>query len=464
MAVLPLFFAGLLSAGSPVFLLLALPGALLARRYLLFGAAVFAAGFLRVALSPPVPPALPPLDTQIIGRVVSTPTISPSWQRTLVDTGDRYLLLYTRPDRDLRAGDVVRYEAKPRKLDGPGAAYWYRRGVRQSTTVYIGNDIELVSAGAGLKAIGSAWRRDLLSRLEAHLPVEVAAVAIGIVAGQQDLVPDWITDDMTRAGTLHLLATSGFNVLLLAGALLFLASHLPAPRWLQILAVVALLLIYSDAVGGRAPVMRATVMAGVFFSAYFFNRSPDGLSAMALAAIACALAEPWSVLDAGFQLSFLVVFGLLLYTPPAFRSIRAWTEERPWPKPVRWAVLGTASSLATTLIAMAFATPILSARFGTFSLVAPLANLVTSLAVPFVYLGVAAGSVGDLFSADIARGADAVVTGPFAGSVIRANHSMASWPMAGVEGMFMPIWAACVLYLALFALSRPAKPSEPDES
>lgn len=461
-AVLPLFFAGLLSAGSPVYLLLALPGALLARRVLLLGAAAFAAGFLRVALSPPVPAPLAPLETEITGTIMSTPTMSPEWQRVLLDTGSRYLLLYTRPDRDLRAGDVIRYQAKPTTLKGEGAAYWYRRGVRQSTTSYFGNDIELLSAGSGLKAIGSAWRRDLLSRLEAHLPEEVAAVAIGIVAGQQDLVPDWITEDMTRAGTLHLLATSGFNVLLLAGALLFLASHVPLPRALQVLAVVLLLVIYSDAVGGRPPVMRATVMAAVFFSGFLFGRSSDGLSAMALAAMACAVVEPWSILDAGFQLSFMVVFGLLLYAPPAFRRIREWVERRRWPRAVEWAAIGSAGSLATTLIAMAFATPILSTRFGTFSLVAPLANLVTSLAVPFVYLGVALGSVGDIFSDSIAKGADLAVSGPFAASVIRANHSMASWPLAGVEGVYIPAWVAVAMYALLFGLSRQWRPQEPE--
>jgi competence protein ComEC len=288
-------------------------------------------------------------------------------------------------------------------------------------------------------------------------------VAIGIVAGQQDLVPDSVTEDMTRAGTLHLLATSGFNVLLLAGALLFFASHLPTPRWVQIAAVVALLLIYSDAVGGRPPVMRATVMAAVFFSAFFFSRTPDGLSAMALAAMACALAEPWTVMDAGYQLSFMVVLGLLLFVPGLFRRIKAWAESKPWPKPIQWASIGVASSLATTLVAMAFATPITSARFGTFSIVAPVANLVTSAAVPFVYAGVAAGSIGDLVSDDIARGADVAVTGPFSAAVIRTNSALASLPMAGVEGVYMPAWLAVLSYLALLAFSRPSKPPEPDE-
>jgi competence protein ComEC len=463
-AVLPLFFAGLLANLTPWFLLVALPGALLARRFLFLGAAVFALGFLRVALSPPVPPSLPQIDTEITGTIVSTPNLSHQWQRITLDTGSRYLLVYTRPDRDLRAGDVIRFTAKPRTLKGESGSYWYRRGIRQSVTLPFAGEIEIVSTGKGLRSFGSAWRRDLLARLESHLPEDVAAVAIGIVAGQQNIVPEWIVDDMTRAGTLHLLATSGFNVLLLAGALLFVAAHAPLPRAVQILGVILLLVAYSDAVGGRSPVMRATVMAAVFFSAFFFRRSADGLSAMAFAAIACAVVEPWSVLDAGFQLSFMVVFGLLLYAPPAFRKVRGWAESGPWHKALQWLTIGVSGSLATTLIAMAFASPILAVRFGTFSLVAPVANLVTSAAVPLVYLGVAVGSAGDLISPDIARGADLLITGPFASSIIRANHTLAAMPMSSVEGAFLSPWAAVAMYAVLFGFSRTYKPMEPDPS
>jgi competence protein ComEC len=199
-------------------------------------------------------------------------------------------------------------------------------------------------------------------------------------------------------------------------------------------------------------------MAAVFFSAFLFGRSSDGLSAMSLAAMGSAFVEPWTVLDAGFQLSFTFVLGLILFAPSAFRRIKAWGEARHWALPLQWAAIVTGTSLATTLIAMAFATPILSSRFGTFSLVAPAANLVTSMAVPFVYAGVAAGSVGDVVSDDIARGADAAITGPFSASVIRANQSFASWPMASVEGVFMPAWLVVALYVLLLGLSRPPPP------
>lgn len=448
-------------AVSPWFLLLALPGVILARRCLLFGAFVFAAGFLRVALAPEVPAPLPPLGVVITAKIVSTPTLSPRWQRATLDAGDRYLLLYTPPDRDLRAGDTIRFAGKPRTIEGDGAAYWYRRGIRQSVTLFYDAQIEVIESSEGLQAMGSVWRRDLLGRLGANLDRDVAAVAMGIVAGQQGIVPDAIVDDMNRSGTLHLLATSGFNVLLLAGALLFVLSHSPLPRAVQIALVVLVLIVYADAVGGRAPVTRATVMAVVFFSAVFFGRTSDGLSAMALAAIGVALFEPWSILDAGYQLSFMVVLGLLLYAPPAFRKVREFADRRPWPTPIRWVVMGVGASVSTTLIAMLFASPILSCRFGTFSLVAPVANLITAAAVPFVYLGVAVGSIGEVFSSSIGRGADLLITGPSSAAIIRANHSLAAWPASSVSGLYMPTWAVVCVYASLFALSRQQKPADP---
>jgi ComEC/Rec2-related protein len=443
-------------------LALIVPGVLFARRFLLLGAALFGLGFLRVALSPPVPESLPELDTLFTGRIVSTPNLGTEWQRAIVDIGDRYLLLYARPDQDLRAADLVKFEAMPRAIKGGSAAYWYRRGIRQSVSLAYQGAVEVLEPGTGLKTFGSAWRRDLLTRLQAHLPMETAAVAMGVVGGQQDIVPDRIIRDMTNAGTLHLLATSGFNVLLLAGCLLFVTAHFPLARWVQIAAVIVILWIYSDAVGGRPPVVRATLMAAVYFSAFFFGRRADALSAMAFSAMACAAVEPWTVLDAGFQLSFLVVFGLLLYAPPWFRRIQQSIERMDWTGAKAAAFSTVATSLVTTLIAMAFASPVLSNRFGTFSIVAPISNLITAAAVPFVYLGVAAASIGDLISPAIAKGADVAITGPFAASIIRANASLAAVPGSHVSGVFLPTWLTVGCYVLLFGLSSHRRPPEPD--
>ena len=414
-------------------------------------------------MSPAVPPPIPELDTILTGRVVSTPNLGIEWQRVLLDIDDRYLLLYTRPDRDLRAGDIVRFEGRPKVIKGKGAPYWYRRGIRQSVYLPFNGSLEIVEPGRGIKSLGSAWRRELLTRLNAHLPNDVAAVAMGVVGGQQDIVPEEIINDMNEAGTLHLLATSGFNVLLLAGVLLFLSAHLPLSRWLQISIVVLILWIYADAVGGRPPVMRATLMAAVYFSAFFFGRKSDALSAMAFAAIACAAIEPWTVLDAGFQLSFLVVFGLLLYAPSAFRAIREFVSKKKWGGVKAIAFTSFTTSLSTTLIAMAFASPVLSNRFGTFSIVAPISNLITAAAVPFVYVGVAVSSITDLFSTSISRGADLAITGPFAASIIRTNETLAALPGSHVSGVYLSTWATVLVYMGLFGLSRHGRPPEPDE-
>jgi competence protein ComEC len=203
-------------------------------------------------------------------------------------------------------------------------------------------------------------------------------------------------------------------------------------------------------------------MAAVYFSAFFFGRRADALSAMAFAAISCATVEPWSVLDAGFQLSFLVVFGLLLYAPICFQQIRRTAERREWTGVKAFAFSTLATSLSTTLIAMAFASPVLSNRFGTFSTIAPISNLVTAAAVPFVYLGVAAASMGDLLSPAVSRGADLAITGPFAASVIRANDSLAAIPGSHVSGVFLPTWVTVCSYILLFGFSRHKRPPDLD--
>jgi hypothetical protein len=77
-----------------------------------------------------------------------------------------------------------------------------------------------------------------------------------------------------------------------------------------------------------------------------------------------------------------------------------------------------------------------------------------------VYLGVAVGSIGELFSSSVGRGADLLITGPSSAAIIRANHSLAAWPGSNVSGVYLPTWAMVCVYVVLFALSRQQKPVE----
>ncbi|MGI8922867.1 MAG: ComEC/Rec2 family competence protein [Fimbriimonadales bacterium] len=455
LATVSFLIVGLVAPMFPLAILLLAPAAFIARRWLLLGAALFAIGFLRTAFTSDPQPPLPTVEQTVVGRIVSTPNLAQKYQRAILDIGDRNLLLYERPQRLLMAGDWVRVKGKIANIGERSAVYWARRGIHQRMSVIWDGGLEVLAPGAGPANWGSAWRTDMWSRLKRNLPERHAAMAMGIVAGQQDLVDREVAENMRRSGTLHLLATSGFNVLLLAGALMFLLSHLPISRGLQIGVALALLLAYADAVGGRPPVMRATVMAVIYLGAFLFHRSSDVLSTLGLAAIVYLLLEPGSLFDAGFQLSFVTVLGLALFVPPAFERTRKAIDKSVPSPGWRFVLQAVAAVFITSLVAQIVSAPLTAAHFGSFSLVAPVANVLTALAVPMIYLGTVLGQLADSISQELGRGFDLLITGPFAGWIDWVNGVLGGMPWAAVETQPISWVVSCVAYLALLALSRP---------
>ena len=463
-ACIPFFLAGLLTPYS-LWLLLLVPAAMfLVRGRWLLAAALFGAGFFRTVLTPGAPEPLPVGEYKLLGRVVSTPALAPRSQRIVVATVDREILVYDKPERLVMSGDLVEVEGEIQNIVAYSDAFsqyqyefWRRRGINQKMNVAWHGGLQVLAPGAGPATLGSAWRSQTWARLRANLNQREAAIAMGVIAGQQSLVDKDLINNMQRSGTLHLLATSGFNVLLLAAGLMFLLSHVPIPRIAQLAIALLILLAYADAVGGRPPVLRAVIMSGVYFSAFAFNRSSDALSSLAFAAMLYLLIEPAGVWDAGFQLSFVTVAGLILFLPGAYARARKWVDTKFNSPGARLVASSFAGVLATTVVAQMASIPLTIAHFGVASLVSPIANLLTAPVVPLMYVGTALAQMADAIWPPLGQGIDFLVNGSCAGWMDAVNSTLGAWPYAAVE-LTPPAWPVVLaIYLAMLMMSRPAR-------
>jgi competence protein ComEC len=139
----------------------------------------------------------------------------------------------------------------------------------------------------------------------------VAAIVIGDRAG--------LGDDMQRrlqdAGTYHVIAISGGNIAILAGLLLGafrLAGRLGRTA---MLASMAALMVYARLVGNGASVDRATLMAVVYFGARAFDQRSPPLNTLALVAAMLAAADPITVAEPAFLLTFGATLAILVIVP-----------------------------------------------------------------------------------------------------------------------------------------------------
>ena len=174
--------------------------------------------------------------------------------------------------------------------------------------------------------------RAILGRGLEDFPEERGLLQALLLGYREDL-PVALRRDFSATGTVHIFAISGAHVamvtMLFAGILR--ALGVPLTRWFLILT--PLLAIYTVATGAATSAIRACVMASLLLAAPFLKRRPDGVSALAVAAIVILVAAPAQLGDLGFLLSFTAVAGLLAVQPVLEAGLRRASGRDAWQLP-----------------------------------------------------------------------------------------------------------------------------------
>jgi competence protein ComEC len=184
------------------------------------------------------------------------------------------------------------------------------------------------------------------------------------------------------------LALSGQQVTLLVMALSLLLAPFGVRRFP---ALIVFLSLYWLLVGPGPSVTRAVLQGVVVLVSLWLGRGRlEALPAIGLSVLVSLGFGPRWLFDLGWQLSYLAVLGMIVFTPPVLRAL----EKRP-----RWLVwLGGA--IAATLGAQAFTLPLAASGFGIVPPASILANLIVepvmTLLVPLGFLAAVAGPFGNI--------------------------------------------------------------------
>lgn len=347
------FVAGILAVHSlrelppaPWLLLLALPILLPWRWRLPF--ALFALGLLLTCwraqglLDQRWPPERQDQQAWVQGRVASLPESNthPSLKGEAQETVWRFLF---EPEADGVPQRIrVAWYGGPQKLSGadcwrlklrlksphgslnPGGSdyegWLFRQGIGATATVVEGQPCADASGYQVLR-----WRQDIVDHLRGWLPQHpglglVAAMIVGDTSMLRDA--DW--DDFRQTGTTHLIAISGFNVAIVAGAAFFvlrwlwalwpaLCLRLPAQK-AGMLGAALLALLYALLAGFEPPVVRAVAMLWLLLAAAFLHRLTQPARVLGLAAFLLLLADPFAAMAPGFWLSFGAVAAIFYFS------------------------------------------------------------------------------------------------------------------------------------------------------
>ncbi len=256
-------------------------------------------------------------------------------------------------------------------------------------------------------------RQILLERLGELFPEPAASLAAGLLLGVRRSIPYQVITDFRRAGLTHILAISGYNIVILIVFVTTLFSFLPRKisTWISL----GVIFLFTILVGASASVVRASIMGSLSLMARLFGRKSAGMRSLFITGLAMVLFDP-SILfsDIGFQLSFAATAGILLFC----RGLEGFLKIIP-------ETLGMRTSLATSLAAQVFTTPLIFWHFGGISFISPLANLAVLPLVPLLMLG--------SFSALILGKILAAPTWILFEIVLAIIHFVASWPFAFID-------------------------------
>ncbi|MCU1383687.1 MAG: ComEC family competence protein [Acidobacteria bacterium] len=238
---------------------------------------------------------------------------------------------------DWRAGRRVRVPVtlrRPSRYLDPGVPDHERdlarRGTRLVGTVKSGALVELLARGGwfaeAMAASRSVARRaiaDGVGRWSTRSGAIVAAIVLGDRAG----LDEEVQQRLQEAGTYHVIAISGGNIAILAGLLL---GAFRLAGWLgrtAMLSSIAVLLAYATLVGHGASVDRATLMAVVYFGARAADLRSPPLNALALVAAMLVAADPLSVAEPAFVLTFGATLAILTIVPAITKTAAAESAE-----------------------------------------------------------------------------------------------------------------------------------------
>lgn len=264
-------------------------------------------------------------------------------------------------DRELSAGSRVRVIGRVSRFEND--AYGRSRVLRGELRKV--KAVRIVSVDEGSPGPLLRLRNELLAAIAPATDPARSLIA-GVVCGRSsELRAQPAGEWFSVTGTAHLIAVSGSHLAVVGFVIEGGLQKTRCSRGLQRALLAATLVAYAAFTGASPSAVRACCMVFATLVANGAGRRRHGLSALFVTMSVFVLLRPTVLFEMGFQLSCASVFAILCFCPYATYAL----GELGVPT-------GVASMLSVTLCSQLATLPITIPAFGTFSLIAPIANAV----------------------------------------------------------------------------------------
>ena len=247
---------------------------------------------------------------------------------------------------------------------------------------------------------------------------------------------DKTEEELIKTGTIHIVALSGYNVSIIAEAVIkFFGLMLPASFSIALSIIIIILFVLMT--GATATIVRAGIMAVIMLFGRLTGRTYQAGRALVITGLIMIVFSPRIIMDMSFQLSFIATAGVLFISPKLIRFFRFI--------PAR---LGLREIITATISASIAVLPLLLYLTGVFSIVSIPTNTIIALIIPyamfFVFITGLAGFIWPTLSIIFAYLADFLLS-----LILIVIHFFGSLSFSSFLIRSFPLWLTILIYLFL---------------
>lgn len=165
-------------------------------------------------------------------------------------------------------------------------------------------------------------RNKSIERFSSH----TSALVLGMLLGEKDELSKDEKALFNNANLSHILVVSGYNISLIFSFIFILLKS--THRYFKISFSLFCMFFFVLLIGYNASVVRSALMGSIILIANILHGKSSAIHTLFLVATLMLLSNPLSIFDAGFHLSFLATYSLLIL--PSFKKIPEYILTTVW--------------------------------------------------------------------------------------------------------------------------------------
>ena len=195
------------------------------------------------------------------------------------------------------------------------AAYMRNNGILYRSFVKR-NDLQIIGYRESLGAKAAAAKDNLTTSIQnVGFSDNTTNFLITILTGDNGFINPEIRELYSKSGLAHILAISGLHIAIIAWIISILLKPLDYANLKKLRFILTLIIIWIFTyITGLSPsATRAAIMTSFVITSFILHKKYNILNSLSCSAVFILLANPYTVYNIGFQLSYGAVLGIILF-------------------------------------------------------------------------------------------------------------------------------------------------------